>query len=70
MLTPDFTHAQWRKSSRSNGGGAACVMVAHVPGATGVKDSKLGSTSPVLPFTTSTWSAFLSDVKTGKHDLR
>lgn len=70
MLAPDFTQAHWKKSSRSHGGGGACVMVAHVPEATGVKDSKLGSASPVLPFTTSTWSAFLSDVKTGKHDLR
>ncbi|MGI8306869.1 DUF397 domain-containing protein [Saccharopolyspora hattusasensis] len=70
MFTPDFTQAQWRKSSRSNGGGAACVMVAHVPGAAGVKDSKLGDASPVLPFTASAWSAFLRDVQTGKHDLR
>ncbi|MFI0463393.1 MULTISPECIES: DUF397 domain-containing protein [Saccharopolyspora] len=70
MLTPDFTQAHWRKSSRSNGGGGACVMVARIPGAAGVKDSKLGSASPVLPFTTSAWSAFLRDVKTGKHDLR
>ncbi|MER5391895.1 DUF397 domain-containing protein [Saccharopolyspora sp. NPDC002686] len=70
LSTPDFTQAQWRKSSRSNGGGGACIMVASVPGATGVKDSKLGSASPILPFTTETWSAFLRDVKSGKHDLR
>ncbi|MGW1676468.1 DUF397 domain-containing protein [Saccharopolyspora sp. NPDC002376] len=70
MLSPDFSQAQWRKSSRSHGGGGACVMVARVPGAAGVKDSKLSSASPVLPFTTSAWSAFMRDVKTGKHDLR
>jgi uncharacterized protein DUF397 len=70
MFTPDFTQAQWRKSSRSHGGGGACVMVAYIPGAAGVKDSKLGDASPILPFSTPAWSAFLHEVKTGKHDLR
>ncbi|QIZ35972.1 DUF397 domain-containing protein [Saccharopolyspora sp. ASAGF58] len=70
MLTSVFAQAHWRKSSHSHGGGGACVMVAYLPGAAGVKDSKLGSASPVLPFASSAWSAFLRDVKTGKHDVR
>ena len=68
MPTPDFSKAVWRKSSRSNGGGSECVEVANVTDATGVRDSKLGSTSPILPFTTQAWSAFLTDVKTGRYD--
>jgi hypothetical protein len=30
VSTPDMTHAVWRKSSRSNGGGNECVEVAFV----------------------------------------
>ncbi len=69
MITTDFSGAQWRKSSRSNGGGAACVMVAQVPGAAGVKDSKLGEASPVLPFSADAWASFLQDVKVGTFDV-
>lgn len=68
MITTDFSGAQWWKSSRSNGGGAACVMVAQVPGVTGVRDSKLGEASPVLPFAAGAWASFLQDVKAGAHD--
>ncbi|WP_338598511.1 DUF397 domain-containing protein [Saccharopolyspora sp. SCSIO 74807] len=42
MNTSDFTQATWRKSSRSGGDGGACVEVATIPAATGVRDSKLG----------------------------
>ncbi|MCA1227828.1 DUF397 domain-containing protein [Saccharopolyspora sp. 6M] len=68
MDAPDFSQATWRKSTRSNGGGAACVEIASVPGLTGVRDSKLGDTSPVLPFGEATWSTFLTSVKLGTFD--
>lgn len=68
MHAPDFNQATWRKSSRSNGGGSACVEVATIPAATGVRDSKLGDVSPVLPFTSATWSSFLTQVKSGTFD--
>lgn len=68
MPAPDFSDARWRKSSRSNGGGGACVEVAQVTDTTGVRDSKLGSTSPILPFTNEAWTAFLSEVKSGRLD--
>ncbi|GAA3353930.1 DUF397 domain-containing protein [Saccharopolyspora gregorii] len=68
MNAPDFSQATWRKSTRSNGGGAACVEIASIPGLTGVRDSKLGETSPVLPFSESTWSTFLNSLKTGTYD--
>lgn len=69
MIAPDFGGAEWRKSARSNGGGAACVMVAQVPGAAGVRDSKLGEASPVLPFAAEAWASFLRDVKVGAFDV-
>jgi hypothetical protein len=51
------TPVVWRKSSRSNGNGNACVEVAFVPGATALRDSKNpdGGTL-VLPATG--WHAF------------
>ncbi|MDR7300081.1 DUF397 domain-containing protein [Haloactinomyces albus] len=68
MPAPDFSQARWYKSSRSNGGGSACVTVAHVPGATGVADTKLGQTSPVLPFSSTAWAAFTDALKSGRLD--
>lgn len=57
MSTPDLTHAVWRKSSRSNGNGNACVEVAVVPGATALRDSKNPDGGAlVLPATG--WHAF------------
>ncbi|MFG3641846.1 DUF397 domain-containing protein [Micromonospora sp. NPDC047762] len=55
----DLTGAQWRKSSRSNGSGGACVEVAgNLPGLVGVRDSK-DPTGPVLVFAPDTWRAFV-----------
>jgi len=56
---PDLTHAVWRKSSRSGGGGNECVEVTFVSGATALRDSKNpdGGTL-VLPSTG--WQAFRS----------
>jgi hypothetical protein len=68
MPTPDFSQARWYKSSRTNGGGGACVTVAHVPDYTGVRDSKLGEASPILPFRNDAWYAFVRDVKDGTYD--
>lgn len=68
MPAPDFSDVTWRKSSRSNGGGGACVEVAQVTDATGVRDSKLGEASPILALTNEAWTAFLSEVKSGRLD--
>ncbi len=63
-----LTHAtNWRKSTRSQGENG-CVEVAAVPGLTGVRDSKLGASSPVLSMTDTSFRAFLADVKTGRFD--
>ncbi|MEV5124208.1 DUF397 domain-containing protein [Streptomyces decoyicus] len=56
----------WRKSSYSNGEGAACIEVADgMPGAVPVRDSK-NPTGPALAFRTDDWAAFLTAVKSGE----
>ncbi|MET7688615.1 DUF397 domain-containing protein [Streptomyces sp. NPDC005483] len=60
----DLSNAHWRKSSYSNGDGGNCVEVA--PGVSDlvpVRDSKLGTDSPVLAFPTDTWTHFLGLLK-------
>ncbi|MFI5614994.1 DUF397 domain-containing protein [Amycolatopsis sp. NPDC051903] len=54
----------WSKSSYSGGQGE-CVEVdaVSVPGWAGIRDSKLGSASPVLVLADSGWAAFLAVVK-------
>ncbi|MGH4017535.1 MAG: DUF397 domain-containing protein [Gammaproteobacteria bacterium] len=63
----DLTHAVWRKSSRSGGGGE-CVEVARLAdGARAVRDSK-DPTGPALRFTPAEWTAFTAGVRDGEFD--
>ncbi|MER5453501.1 MULTISPECIES: DUF397 domain-containing protein [unclassified Micromonospora] len=56
----DLTRAAWRKSSRSNQNGGACVEVAdNLPGVVAVRDSK-DPTGPALTFTPAAWHAFVT----------
>ncbi|MEG3636420.1 DUF397 domain-containing protein [Micromonospora palythoicola] len=56
----DLTRAAWRKSSRSNQNGGACVEVAdNLPGLVAVRDSK-DPAGPVLAFTPAAWRAFVA----------
>ncbi|GAB4584656.1 DUF397 domain-containing protein [Nocardia sp. IFM 10818] len=65
----DLTGAQWFKSSRSHSSGE-CVEAAHLAGGmVGVRDSKLGNTSPVLVFEPVVWDGFLGALGTGEFDL-
>lgn len=57
----------WRKSSRSHAANG-CVEVGSSSDHVGVRDSKLGSTSPVLLFTASEWSAFTASAQQGTFD--
>ncbi|RLP92940.1 DUF397 domain-containing protein [Micromonospora sp. BL4] len=60
----DLTHATWRKASRSNQNGGACVEVAdNLPGVVAVRDSK-DRTGPALIFTPTTWRAFVAATRT------
>lgn len=59
----DLTGARWRKSSRSNGSGGACVEVAdNLTGVVGVRDSKDPS-GPALTFTPTAWRHFVTSVR-------
>jgi hypothetical protein len=65
----DLSGAVWRKSSRSDNGGASCVEVAkNLSGVVGVRDSKDRS-GPALTFTPEQWVAFVDGVKGGEFDL-
>ncbi len=64
----DLSLAVWRKSSRSNGNGGACVEVARdLPGVVAVRDSK-DPCGPVLTFSLDGWRAFVGGVKGSEFD--
>ncbi|GAB3905210.1 DUF397 domain-containing protein [Microbispora bryophytorum] len=66
---PDLSCAQFRKSSYSGATNDNCVEVAtNLPGMVAVRDSKDRS-GPVLAFTPSEWSAFITGVKNGDFDI-
>ncbi|MFG3697411.1 DUF397 domain-containing protein [Micromonospora sp. NPDC049460] len=61
----ELTGARWRKSTRSDNGGASCVEVAdNLPGVVLVRDSKDRS-GPVLSFGPTAWSRFVTGVVDG-----
>lgn len=65
----DLIGVHWFKSSRSQGG-EACVETAHLRnGGVGVRDSKLGVSSPVLIFEGDAWDRFTSALRAGAFDL-
>lgn len=61
-----LTQAIWTKSSYSRENG--CVEVAGALGVTGVRDSKLGDTSPVIAVHSAAFGAFISAAKQGRFD--
>jgi hypothetical protein len=61
----DWTAVSFVKSSHSGTTQGQCVEVGVAPGAVGVRDSKLGTTSPVLVFTPARWASFMAQVKAG-----
>jgi hypothetical protein len=62
-ITVDLSHARWRKSSFSGGGGSNCVEVADAGQAIAVRDSK-DAPGPVLVFGQHTWRQFAANLKT------
>jgi len=64
VSSTDFTGAQWRKSSYSNGQ-ANCIEAANVGDGNGlvaVRDSKAPA-NPALAFTSSAWRQFTGTLK-------
>jgi hypothetical protein len=59
----DLSRATWRKSRRSNNGGA-CVEVTTTPSVVAVRDSK-DPHGPALTITTQDWQAFTAQLKAG-----
>jgi hypothetical protein len=63
------TGPAWRRGSRCDINGS-CVEVAALPGGTiGVRDGKLGSSSPVLAFDPAQWRALASSIVAGRFDI-
>ena len=61
-ITVDLSHARWRKSSFSGGGGSNCVEVADAGQAVAVRDSK-DAPGPVLVVGQHAWRQFAAKVK-------
>ncbi|MEV4630174.1 DUF397 domain-containing protein [Micromonospora sp. NPDC049523] len=58
----DLSGAEWRKSSRSNTNGGACVEVAdNLPGRVFVRDTK-DREGGTLAFGPAAWQAFVADL--------
>ena len=66
MTSPDFTHAMWRKSTRSGDNGGQCVEVAFLQRVVGLRDFEDGKSGPVLIFAQSEWEAFVAGAVEGK----
>ncbi len=66
MRSSDLSHATWRKSNRSNGGGDGdCVEVAELPDLVAMRDSK-DPAGTALAVTRAQWRAFVSTVRSGE----
>jgi len=66
MSTPDFTSAEWHKSTYSGDNGGQCVEVAFHADVVGLRDSKAQGHGPILAFTRTEWDAFVQGVIDGQ----
>ena len=64
----DLSRAVWRKSTRSNNGGACVEVAANLPGIVAVRDSK-NQGGPVLVISSASWQELASRIKTGEFGL-
>ncbi|MDX6391423.1 MAG: hypothetical protein QOJ73_2486 [Streptosporangiaceae bacterium] len=58
----DLSRAVWRKSARSNNGGACVEVATNLPGIVAVRDSK-DPDGPALTFSSHDWRAFIRKLK-------
>ena len=56
----------WYKSSASGGQGECVEVNTTVPGWVGVRDSKLGPSSPILAFTCNQWHMMITAMHAGE----
>ncbi|MCW2913641.1 MAG: hypothetical protein JWN52_1709 [Actinomycetia bacterium] len=63
----DLSHAQWRTSSRTNGG-EACVEIAATPILVAIRDSK-NPHGPKLTFSPKAWHDLAGRIRGGELDL-
>lgn len=68
MPGPDFSHAVWRKSTRSSETGGNCVEVAIVGDLILIRDSK-NPAQPAISLRRIFWRAFVSRIKVGSNSL-
>ncbi|MGH3767804.1 MAG: DUF397 domain-containing protein [Pseudonocardiaceae bacterium] len=66
MNPPDFTHAAWRKSTRSGDNGGQCVEAAFLDTVVGLRDSKDRGSGPILVCAAGAWQAFISGAVDGE----
>lgn len=66
MIPLDFTHAVWRKSTRSGDNAGQCVEVAFLSTAVGLRDSKDKGNGPILICTPDEWNVFLAEASNGE----
>jgi len=64
----DLSRAVWRKSTRSNNGGACVEVALNLPRVVAVRDSK-DQGGPVLMFSLQDWAAFIEGVHEGQFEL-
>ncbi|MGI8307066.1 DUF397 domain-containing protein [Saccharopolyspora hattusasensis] len=64
----DWANVQFTKSSYSGSDQGNCVELGVVADIVGVRDSKLGASSPVLELNKTAFQAFLDDAKAGTFD--
>ncbi len=68
-MSTAFQERAWYTSSYTNGGQNDCVEVNYsLTGHVGVRDSKLGTTSPVLAIPAPQWSRIIASVQDGALD--
>jgi len=58
------TTAGWRKSSYSQGANGCVEITTGLPGWVGIRDSKLGTESPLLILPLSEWRAMIAAART------
>lgn len=61
-IEADLSGAAWRKSTRSNNGGACVEVATNLPNAVAVRDSK-NPDGPQLTFTPAEWQTFTTAIK-------